>query len=109
MTLTRRAVAELTVAKCHAAPTKWDRENLLYKLRCRANAVAACALRDGVLTKPSACSECGAEGRVEMHHDDYDAPLAVRFLCRPCHRAADVARRARERRLKIGLYYQGAA
>lgn len=51
------------------------------------------ALRRGVLVRPAVCSACGGEGRpykdgrspIQGHHDDYNKPLAVRWLCQPCH------------------------
>ena len=43
------------------------------------------ALRAGALVKPSVCEDCGAEGRVDGHHEDYSRPLSVDWLCRPCH------------------------
>lgn len=33
---------------------------------------------------PQPCETCGTTN-VEMHHDDYERPTAVRWLCRPCH------------------------
>lgn len=52
------------------------------------------ALRDGRISRPSVCSCCGHEGRIEAHHDDYGQPLAVRWLCTPCHSYAHHGDRA---------------
>lgn len=43
------------------------------------------AIRRGLIA-PEPCAECGAE-KVDGHHDDYDKPMAVRWLCRRHHRA----------------------
>src|SRR5690606_28298581 len=37
------------------------------------------AIRCGVMERPSACEECGWEGKVHGHHDDYSRPLDVRW------------------------------
>lgn len=38
------------------------------------------------LVNPEICSECGnIESRIDGHHDDYDRPLEVRWLCVKCH------------------------
>jgi len=41
------------------------------------------AIRDGLLVK--APCECCEEPIVHAHHDDYDKPLEVRWLCSKCH------------------------
>lgn len=50
------------------------------------------AVARGLLTRPDRCEECRAGGRmvdgrplIQAHHDDYNAPLRVRWLCQPCH------------------------
>lgn len=46
---------------------------------------ARTAVRLGNLKKQP-CEKCGTE-KAQMHHDDYDKPLDVRWLCAKCHRA----------------------
>ena len=41
-------------------------------------------LRDNHISRKH-CEVCGAE-KAEAHHDDYDKPLEVRWLCFKCHR-----------------------
>ena len=41
------------------------------------------AIRDGKLER-SPCEKCGEE-IAEAHHDDYNYPLKVRWLCNRCH------------------------
>jgi hypothetical protein len=46
------------------------------------------AVRAGVLVRPESCSLCGqvpANGRIEGHHESYDRPLDVEWLCTRCH------------------------
>jgi hypothetical protein len=42
--------------------------------------------RRGVL-KPQPCEVVGCRNVPQKHHDDYDRPLDVRWLCRPHHLA----------------------
>ena len=43
------------------------------------------ALRSGKIIKIANCQQCGNESQ-EAHHDDYNHPLDVRWLCIPCHK-----------------------
>lgn len=34
---------------------------------------------------PKNCSDCGKNGKVDGHHNDYSKPFDVIWLCRQCH------------------------
>ena len=53
--------------------------------RASARAQVAKALGSGRLAKPLFCMRCFLPRKVEAHHADYNKPLAVSWLCRPCH------------------------
>jgi ribosomal protein S27AE len=59
---------------------KYREKNLL---KCRARNEVRKALRKGILKK-ELCEICG-NPIVEAHHDDYNKPLDVRWLCEDCH------------------------
>lgn len=48
-----------------------------------AHAIVYKAIQSGRIAKDS-CEICGAE-KAEAHHDDYNYPLRVRWLCKKCH------------------------
>jgi hypothetical protein len=54
------------------------------KRRQTAHTAVAKAIRNGVLTRMP-CERCGAV-KSEGHHEDYDKPLDVMWLCQPCHK-----------------------
>ena len=43
------------------------------------------AVKKKQLFKPECCEECNKPGPTVGHHDDYDFPLKVRWLCFSCH------------------------
>ena len=42
-------------------------------------------LKDGRIVKSPYCYNCGKKTEVEAHHDDYNQPLRVYWLCFKCH------------------------
>lgn len=61
--------------------TKRFRER--YPEKARAHDKVRRALEAGTLVRQP-CEMCGAE-KAHAHHDDYERPLDVRWLCRRCH------------------------
>jgi ribosomal protein S27AE len=59
---------------------------LAFPKKTKARTAVGNAIRDGKLVKPKTCENCGSGGTIHGHHDDYDLPLDVRWLCAPCHR-----------------------
>ena len=44
------------------------------------------AVANGQVDRPQCCSRCGDQAkRIEGHHPNYDEPLAVIWVCPPCH------------------------
>jgi len=72
---------------CHAEyMRKWRKTHVLSESQrkkdiCRS--YACVYLRRGKIEKEN-CSICGSENS-QMHHDDYDKPLEITWLCRKCH------------------------
>ena len=54
------------------------------KRRNVAHSSVARAIRSGELIRKP-CSRCG-EAKSVAHHEDYDKPLEVVWLCQPCHK-----------------------
>lgn len=88
--LRRRGVAMRQNVKAGA-------ENHFYRggsrIVARAHDICEKAIIRGILVRPSRCEECGKAPRkmrngasaIQAHHDNYAKPLAVRWLCQPCH------------------------
>jgi hypothetical protein len=51
----------------------------------KAKGKARDAVLKGMLIKPSSCEKCHQNKPLEKHHDDYNKPLEVVWLCHQCH------------------------
>lgn len=76
-----RAKKESRIALAIAVTRAWRAQD---KRRSVAHSAVARAIRKGVLERLP-CESCGNPQSV-AHHDDYDKPLDVRWLCQACHR-----------------------
>lgn len=75
---------------------KFEEENHFYrgggKASDRAHNLVEKALEKGILTRKSKCETCKDTGcfkdgrsKIQAHHDDYNKPLEIRWLCQKCH------------------------
>jgi hypothetical protein len=55
------------------------------KLKANCRSYLNVYIKRGIIIKQP-CSVCG-DPKVEGHHEDYNKPLEVVWLCRPCHMA----------------------
>lgn len=55
------------------------------KRKVKARAILNCKIRYGKIIKPENCEVCKEKQKLQAHHDDYDKPLEVKWLCRRCH------------------------
>ena len=58
-------------------------QRIIHRDEVKVRSITNHAIRDGKITKQP-CENCGAEP-AQAHHDDYNKPLAVRWLCQTCH------------------------
>lgn len=61
---------------------KWKEEN---KEKTKTHYLVLKALKDGFLIKPNQCEHCRQERELHGHHEDYNKPYEVIWLCRECH------------------------
>lgn len=54
-------------------------------VKAKARNKVTCALVAGIVKKPLTCTLCHKKGKLEAHHEDYDKPLDIVWLCRSCH------------------------
>jgi hypothetical protein len=61
---------------------KWQQT---HKIKHNAHQMVHRAIENGILKRSETCLECGKIGKTEGHHEDYNKPLEVVWLCRLCH------------------------
>lgn len=61
------------------------RQKERYPERVKARDMVSKAIRDGGIKKGT-CEVCGTNENIQGHHDNYDEPLNVRWLCKKHHR-----------------------
>lgn len=62
---------------------EWRDKNTL---KTKAHYIVKKNIRNVLISKPSKCMSCCLEKRLESHHNNYDKPLDIIWLCRSCHR-----------------------
>ena len=86
----QRAKAPRRRQRAAVVSRRWRRQ---YRERARAQGLIGNALRNGAAVRPMLCQRCCRNTKLEAHHPDYMQPLAVRWLCKPCHYVEDCERR----------------
>lgn len=85
----RAAIRAKRNAQERAQPRKKDRTTP----KERARQKVRYAVWSGKLQKPERCEACSSVARLHGHHDDYEKPLDVRWLCAGCHAAVHAEER----------------
>ena len=57
----------------------------LERKKMGARRISQMAIKVGHLVRPDKCSKCLKECKPHGHHNDYDKPLEIRWLCKICH------------------------
>jgi hypothetical protein len=67
------------------ARDKWTEDNVIKRA---ASTIVGNAIKSGKIIKPLNCEVCNEKpSRLHGHHNDYNYPMNVRWLCSKCHTA----------------------
>lgn len=69
-------------AYARKAHRRWAAKN---EHKRNAQGAVANAIARGDLVRPERCQDCGLDGTIHGHHEDYSKPLDVDWLCVACH------------------------
>lgn len=61
-----------------------------HRRECNVRRMVWQAVKDGKLERPLRCSCCGRKARISAHHDDYDKPFEILWVCSSCHKKIDL-------------------
>lgn len=64
---------------------QWRKYSRVKDEKTYARMVLNSAIRSGIVMKPILCQECKRKIKLTAHHDNYDEPLCVEWLCYECH------------------------
>jgi ribosomal protein S27AE len=57
-----------------------------YPEKARAYMTVYNAIKQGIIVKKDNCEKCGSDYKVSAHHEDYEKPLEIIWLCDTCHK-----------------------
>lgn len=77
---------------------KWREKN---PQKVKAHSIVNEAIKTGKLVKPSECSCCKLKKEVQAHHEDYEKPLDIIWLCPACH-----SKLHKQKRIENGFQYK---
>lgn len=64
--------------------SEWKKKN---RIKTNAHALVSKYVKKGKLKRPKRCQKCKTDkGKIEGHHENYEKPLEVRWLCFECHK-----------------------
>ena len=61
------------------------RKNPINKLKNNIRSLLNYNIATGSIIKPNICEKCKKVKKLEGHHEDYNKPLEVKWLCKQCH------------------------
>ena len=85
----RDAIGQRYCRACHNKYARLRRpkhSELTDEQRLKANARSyANTYQNRGLLEPKPCHKCGSTATIHKHHEDYNKPLDVEWLCKQCH------------------------